>query len=906
MPRVSGCLAEDVLLDLAQGAEPLGEAPAIEEHLASCPSCCALLSTILATTSGERARTTGSLAGRSLGPYRLEALIGAGASGEVYRGWDERLDRRVAIKVLSDRAEESGDRARRWEIEARAAAAIAHPNVVTVYDVGRADGRSFLVSELLDGESLRSVIDRGPVPRDRAFALGLDLIHGLVAAHDRGVIHRDLKPHNLIVTRAGALKILDFGLAKRTVPDPVADLDATQPGTVLGTVGYLSPEQARGEPADARSDIFSTGAILYELFTGERAFGGATFAERLSAVLRDTPAGLTAERLGDMSPIIARCLEKEPSRRFQSARDLAWILERSAPVDRAAPADREAPAARVITSRRTIVIAAAAALSGLAIGRAIAPSAAPEGARASGYHQLTFRQGLIGRARFTHDGSSVIYGAAWDDQPLSIYTTRLGGGGTRQLELPSADVLAVSSRGEIAISIGRRYVEGFHQVGRLALAPIEGGEPRVAGDDVQDADFSPDGASLAVLRRDGAVFRIEYPLGTRLFEHPGWISHPRVSPDGARVACLLHDSPHDDRGRVAIIERATGTSRIAGGAWSSVVGLAFSADGRTLFLSASKEGGNNAIRAVSLDGRESLVAETPGRLRLHDRSRSGVALISHDAWRLRMMVKPPRAAAEIDLSLSDVAIVTAITPDGRTLALAEIGDVNPDSGGAYLRPSAGGRAMRLGAGIPRAITDDGRRVLAELPEGPARFVIYEIGVGEARAVPLDPIVEATSVRFRGADQLVVAGAAQGKPSRLWLVPIGSPPSPVTAEGVSGKAQVSNDGKRAAFITQEGQCWILDLGAGAPPRPVPGSFRGEVVSGFYEGDREILVRTKEIPIVVRRVDVDSGASTPHLTITPPVVGRKGVESVVMDARGEVYAYSYGQELSRLYATSAERG
>src|SRR5262245_38753402 len=312
------CIAEDDLLDLAHDRVPLGDAPALEAHLADCAACSALLCALLTAPRPDDARR--DLVGRTLGPYRLDGRIGAGAMGEVYRAWDLRLHRHVAVKALSARFAESADRVRRLEAEGRAAASIAHPNVVTVYDTGADDGVPYIVSELIAGESLRSVIDRGPIPRRKALELALQLARGLAAAQARGVVHRDLKPGNLIVTRDGTLKILDFGLAKMTAD---RDVEETEPGTLLGTSGYLSPEQARGEPADGRSDIFAAGAIVYELLTGRRAFGGATFADRLSGVLRDTP-----EPIDDPAgPIVMRCLEKDPGKRFQTAADLAWVLE---------------------------------------------------------------------------------------------------------------------------------------------------------------------------------------------------------------------------------------------------------------------------------------------------------------------------------------------------------------------------------------------------------------------------------------------------------------------------------------------------------------------------------------------------------------------------------------------------
>ena len=917
MPTASAPhLGEDELLDLVRGQRGLGDAPAAEAHLADCPSCSALLATLLASERGERgergdddAAARPDLSGRSLGPYLLGARIGAGAMGEVYRARDERLGRHVAIKVLSARVAGSAEQARRLEAEGRAAAAIAHPNVVTVYDVGEADGVRYIVSELIGGESLRSRIERGAVGRAAALDLGLQLARGLAAAHAQGVVHRDLKPHNLLVTDDGTLKILDFGLAKLS-GERARELDATEPGTVLGTMGYLSPEQARGEPADARSDVFAVGAILYELLSGERAFAGASFAERLSAVLRDTPARLDAASLGDAAPVVARCLEKDPRRRFQSAQDLAWVLEGLRTPAPAAPAPL-APAPR--PSRRAFLLgasaAAAAGLGGVLLGRRLAPARrtalAADSPAAREYQQLTYRHGRVTTARFTRDGGSVIYAAAWDDLPVSVYTARLGGGGTRGLELPSADVLAVSARGELALSLGRRYVDGFHQAGQLALVPLEGGEPRVLADAIQDADFTPDGRELAVVRRVGKAFRLELPAGKTLLEHPGWLSHPRVSPDGTRVAVLTHPSPDDDRGEVVVVERAGARARTLAADFSSVAGLAWSPDGRTLWFGAARAGANNAVHSLALapGATPTVVAQTTGRLRLHDLAPDGRLAISHDDWRLRLMVRPPGASAEVDLSLTDVSTVGALSTDGATLVFDEFGDVESASG-CYLRSTSGGTPMRLGDGMARALSDDGGRVVAQLWGMPAPLVVYATRGGEPVTLASAPIADVRWVRFAGAERVIVGGAARGRPPRLWqvsLVPGARAAVPLTDEGVFGIGFVDPAATRVAFIGDDGQLRGIRLDTPGAPFELPaGRFADDDLCGWRDGGAELFVRSRSLPVRIRRIDLGSGAVTPHLEIAPPRLGLKGVDGVVVSASGNAYAYSYGQELSRLYA------
>ena len=275
-------------------------------------------------------------AGCRLGPYEVLGPLGAGGMGEVYRARDPRLGRDIAIKVLPASFSKDPDRLRRFEQEARAAGILSHPNITSVYDVGTHDGAPYVVSELLEGEPLQSVLAGGRLSTRRAIGFAIQLAQGLAAAHEKGIVHRDLKPANVFVTTDGRVKILDFGLAKCLHGDvsPVASglssTTATEPGAVLGTLGYMAPEQLRGKSADARSDIFSFGAILYEMLSGKRAFRGDSAADTVSAVLRDDPPDLSVTDR-TISPglerIVRHCLEKDPEQRFQSARDLAFDLE---------------------------------------------------------------------------------------------------------------------------------------------------------------------------------------------------------------------------------------------------------------------------------------------------------------------------------------------------------------------------------------------------------------------------------------------------------------------------------------------------------------------------------------------------------------------------------------------------
>ena len=888
MAPVSACLAEDDLLELSR-AGALAASPEVEAHLADCASCSALLAAVL--DAGGDAPRWGAMAGRSLGPYRLEEQIGAGAMGAVYRGWDQRLRRGVAVKLLPPHGGGSAELARRLEVEARAAAAIAHRNVVTVFDVGSDEGIAYVVQELVDGESLRSLLDRGRLPRPRALELGLDLLRGLEAAHATGVVHRDLKPENLLVTADGTLKILDFGLAKLAGD---AGLDATEPGTVQGTAGYMAPEQARGEPADARADLFAAGAILYELLTGRRAFPGASHAERLSAVLRDTPP-LDDPAIGDLAPALGRCLERDPRRRFQSAADVAWLLERGAPP--LAVARR-----RPRVTRRDLLIGGLAGAAGLALGRLTRRSVAP--ATPPQLRQLTFRPGRVASARFSRDGGSVLYGAAWDGGPVSAYALRLDGGLTRPLEIPPADVLSVSSRGELAISLGRRHTDGQSATGRLALVPIDGGVPRPLLDDVQDCDFTPDGRELAVVRPAGRGFRLELPAGNLLHETEGWITDPRVSPDGRRVAFLLHPSSDDDRGDLQVIDRAGGGARPLSEGWGSIAGLAWHPDGTGLWTTASRETANNVLYHIPLDGDPRVILSAPGRLRLHDAVGADRLAISRDAWRLRTLVRPAPDAAPVDRSLSEFSLAADITPDGETLLMGELGYVDPING-VYLVPTAGGTPLRLGHGLPLAVSPDGRRVAALRFDPAPGYVAYTREGGEAPPLGLGPIRTVQWARWIDTDRLVISGNTDGRPPRLWRVSVGTdPPVPLTGESVGGRFELDPARRRAALIDPAGSLTIVNED-GSGVRQVAGGLRGQLVCAWLTGE-SVIVRNKVTPVVLTRIDLATGAASPYLEIAPPPLGLRAVDAVVLHPHSGRYAYSYGQELSQLYLATFSKG
>src|SRR5580698_8186883 len=499
--------------------------------------------------------------GTKLGPYEIQAPLGAGGMGDVYRARDTRLGRDVAIKVLPAAFARDADRLRRFETEARAVAALNHPNILSIHDIGTEDGAPYLVSECLEGHSLRQELSGGALPLRRAVEYAREIAQGLAAAHDKGIVHRDLKPENIFVTQDGRVKILDFGLAKLARPETDSNEGATveavptSAGAVLGTVGYMSPEQVRGETADTRSDIFSLGAVLYEMLSGERAFRRDTSAETMTAILKEEPQELSGSGKSispAMERIVRRCLEKKPLQRFQSARDLAFNLEGvsgiSSPSATGGAASPGKSGSRIVPVLAGVLLLILVAAASWILAKKSANVPLPA------YHQLTFVRGLVYSARFAADGRSIYYSASWNGQPLQLYSTTPGSPESRPLSLLNSTLWAVSSS-EMAVSVGctDRYL-GLCQ-GTLGLVPLAGGTPREVAQDALGADWTADGSEMAVIREVSGKYRIEFPRGKVISESDRTPAYVRISPRGDAVAFAEFYNVDGDAGWVVAVDR---------------------------------------------------------------------------------------------------------------------------------------------------------------------------------------------------------------------------------------------------------------------------------------------------------------------------------------------------------------
>jgi serine/threonine protein kinase/Tol biopolymer transport system component len=859
--------------------------------------------------------------GTELGPYEIVAPLGAGGMGEVYRARDPRLGRDVAIKVLPTALASYPDRLRRFEQEARAAGQLNHPNILTVYDVGTHDGAPYIVSELLEGSTLRGRLKESSLASRKAVEFGVQIARGLAAAHEKGIVHRDLKPENVFITRDERVKILDFGLARLAGPaaggaaaaslQNAATMDGgvpTAPGVVLGTVGYMSPEQVRGQAADARSDIFAFGAVLYEMLSGARAFARATAAETMTAILREEPKELSAAR-PDVPPalerVIAHCLEKDPGLRFQSARDLAFALEAVSGVSSSAAVPALVPRRAALSwgavglaALAVILVAAGSVWVGVRLGEKPQPE----------FRQLTFRRGTIEAARFAPDAQSVIYSAGWDGKPVQIFTAKPGTPGSSRIHFPEGtDLLAVSSSGELALLLREVPGGAFVYRGVLARSPVAGGAPREVLENVQYADWLPGGKELAVVRPMPTEYSLEFPMGTSEYKTKGWISDLRVSPDGRWAAFVDHPNSGDDGGLIAAVDRE-GHKRDLTRVFTTAIGLAWSPDGKEIWFTAADTGANRALRAVTLSSRERVLLRIPGILTFLDVSRTGRALLTRDMTRVGIVGVVPGNSSERDLSWLDMSMLDDLSADGKMVLFGEVGE---GAGPRYilcLRNTSASSPVQLGEGYAFGLSPDGKWVLSlNFYENPPRLVLLPTGPGEAT------ILSTPSVDLKG--QQGGYWIPDGKRIFLWASQSGQPPrgylyglkdgslralTPAGFRPVDGRP-ISPDGKWIAMLDRDEKPVFFPVEGGSS-RPLPGMTKDDSICGWSEDGRFMYITavSQKLPTLVFRVNIATGARQLWKEIAPAdPAGIQGIGPVLVTPDGHYYAYTYTRVLSDLF-------
>jgi Tol biopolymer transport system component len=851
--------------------------------------------------------------GTKLGPYEIVSLLGAGGMGEVYRARDSRLKREVAIKVLPHTLSLDSDRLRRFEQEALATAALNHPNILAVFDIGTHEGAPYVVSELLEGETLRERVRGGPVVVRKALDYALQIAHGLAAAHEKGIIHRDLKPENLFITKDGRVKILDFGLAKLIQPEPGAHTSlatatqATEAGVVMGTAGYMSPEQVRGVAVDPRSDIFSFGAILYEMLSGKRAFHGETPADTMSAILKEEPPDLS-ETGRNVSPalerIVQHCLEKNPESRFHSASDIAFDIEHlsglSGASARVAPLAATPPRGKLLLVLAAGLVIAVAMLGlGWWLGRGSGATPLAE------YKQITFRTGSIGNARFAPDGS-IVYSASWDGGEEQIYMSRMDDPGARELGLKDAELLAISKSGELAIRLNTVRYGGYARSGTLARVPLSGGTPREVLENVQDADWAPDGQSLAVVRYvpENQHWRLEYPVGKVLFDSINWISHPKISPDGKWIAFGDHENPGgDDEGSVAVIgaDGKEPEKKLSSG-WESIEGIVWSPAGDEVWFACSNSGSAENPHAATLSGRQRTITNVPGGMWLQD-MRNGAALMVTHQERIGIRGMAPGEKEEHELGWFGWSIVRDISRDGHKIAFEEEGNGGGPNYTVFLRDTDGSPPARIGEGQPLAISPDTKWVVTKSAKG-GPLSMVPTGAGESRQLTHDAISYVSARFLPDGKHLLASGIESGHGARDYLIDLSSGDSkPITPEGVSG-VRLSPDGRSTTVLGPDGKwgIWPLD---GSGIRLIPGLDGKYYVTGWSPDGKSVYVASSRSQQIakVNQVDVATGKMEPWKTYGVAVgAGVTETGAPILSSDGSGYAYVYAQILSNAYVAT----
>jgi eukaryotic-like serine/threonine-protein kinase len=848
-------------------------------------------------------------AGHRLGGYEILGLIGSGGMGEVYRARDARLQRDVAIKIIPASLATDPIALGRFETEARAVASLSHPNIIAIHDFGREGETAFAVMELLDGRSLRDVLSDGVLPMRKAIDYGSQIAAGLAAAHARGVVHRDLKPENVFITRDGRAKILDFGLAKPTASIAAAGSGTfaatytpTSPGTVLGTVGYMSPEQVRGESVDHRSDIFSLGAMLYELFAGRRAFAATTAVETMNAILKEEPPDLTVSNQSlpaTLDRIVRRALEKDPGNRFQSARDLGFALEALSGSSTAVTAAVVAP--RRPLARWTLVTAAivGAVAIGFSAARLVSSPPAPAAVQ---FTPRTFDPQIIWNARFLGDDGTIVFSASSRGLSPALFVTRPGAPTAQQIGPPGTHLLSVSSRGELAILTDALFLNQRLFKGTLARMTLDG-SPRPWLEDVREAEWSPDGATLATIHVSGSEDRLEYPIGTILHRAPGYLSDLRVSADGDHIAFFEHPNRYDDRGFVKVWDRG-GAVRLLTGEYWGMEGLAWRPDGTAVYFSAASE--TNGLYQVHEVGTSPgsiarAIMPSPSNLLMLDVRRDGRWLILTVDQRFSIRVRRPGTDKEIDLPWMDAEWVPKLNADASLMMFT---DGNQSAGRNYavaMRKTDGSPPLQLGEGNGIDLSPDGKYALAYVYSPTPRIVIYPTGAGDARFVDPTPIENAQPIQwFPDSRRIVICGNEKSKAARCFAQDtMGGPPTPLTPEGFTLPGPFSPDGSVMVVQQPDGTGHLLTLKDGTLRR-FNGLTGNDAVWAWTSDGRALFVGSG-VQMQIDRLDLATGGRTPALTFElanqPGIKGGGSGISITPDGRG--YAYYYVSIPSRLF-------
>jgi Tol biopolymer transport system component/predicted Ser/Thr protein kinase len=881
------------------------------------------------------------MADQTISHYRILEKLGGGGMGVVYKAEDTRLKRFVALKFLPDDVAQDPQTLSRFQREAQAASALNHPNICTIYDIGTEDGRAFIAMEYLEGSTLKHMIEGHPLKTAQLLDLGIQISDALDAAHSSGIVHRDIKPANIFITQRGQAKVLDFGLAKQTVqrhqlgdgsdatsgsPTAFSADQLTTPGTAMGTIGYMSPEQARGELLDARSDLFSFGVVLYEMATGRQPFTGGTSAIVFDAILNKVPVPVVQLNPGlpaQFDPILNKALEKDRDLRCQSAAELRADLKRlkrDTDSARTRANDAASSGSASVVAAPPVVVALPAEKRGkmlpvligvgFLVAAAIGLLAGKSGPSAPLYHEITFRRGAILSARFAPDGQTIYYSAAWQGNPVETFSARQGMVESRSLGLPKSELMAISAKGEMALLLDVHSAGTWVNVGTLARAPIAGGAPRPVLENVEWADWGPDSTSLAVIRNVNGRDQLEYPIGKVLVESTGgWMSYPKVSPDGKNIAFFEHANQGDDAGALAVVD-LSGNKKTLTRQWYGTEGLAWTPDGSEIWITASELGLFHYISAVTLNKQQRLVTRVPGSLIIFDIGRDGHVLLARADRRREAMGMIAGSTKEHDLSWLDYSYPADLSADGKTLLFDEegigggvqYGDVQDLTYAVYIRDTDGSPAVRLGEGGAAALSPDKKWVIIYTPASPAQLRLLPTGAGETKTLTNDAIAHQWAHWCPDGKHFVFSGNEPGKGVRYFIQDIaGGQPKAFSPEGVDALSfAVSPDGQTVAGVGPNQKGYLYSVSSGEP-KALAGMEEGDLPINFTSDGNAIFVyHTGEIPAKVYRVELATGKKSVWKEIAPlDPTGVSTMAPVLITPDGKSYVYGFHRTVGDLY-------
>jgi eukaryotic-like serine/threonine-protein kinase len=838
--------------------------------------------------------------GTKFGPYEILSLLGAGGMGEVYRARDTRLGRDVAIKILAASISASPDRLNRFEQEARTTGQLNHPNILAMYDVGSHDGTPYLVSELLEGESLRSRLEDGALPQRKAIEYAVEIARGLAAAHDKGVVHRDLKPENIFITKDDRVKILDFGLAKLMLPDSVDSQQSklatiqpqTESGVILGTVGYMSPEQIRGKPADHRSDIFAFGSILYEMLIGKKPFRGDSAVETMNAILKEDPADMTQSNPNlpvSLEHFVRRCLEKNPDLRFHSTSDMGFALGELSGISSQSLRVR-APEEKTNWKRWLVsaLIALGLCAATILIYRQVTRAQVVSEEKPWVFERLTFRRGNVLHARFAPDGKTVVYGASWEGKPTEIFVASPGSPESRPLGIQKADVLSISSDGDMAILLRSGILQGTAGSGTLAVTSLTGGggAPREILENVYEADWLPDKSGIAVARDMNGKCRIEFPIGKVVYEGNDYLDSLRVSPDGKRLLGWQND-------KLVLIDRAGKITALFPGPDQRDVAC-WSPDGFIYFSGAIK--GRYGIYTSDISGKIQFIAPLVSHIVIHDVSKSGTVLVEQELFQQGIRVLLSGEKEERDLSWLDWSILNDFSDDGKLILINERGEAGGKKGSIYLRKTDGSPAVKLGDGHAQSLSPDGKWIIANAPDQEGRLILIPTGAGAIKTFTPE------KWNCLGAAWLDVAGrnlalycSEPGHKPRIYSLDLETQKiSPISPEGALTTAVRSPEGARVLVLLNGKFAVYPETGISYPFLSSLTPQDDDFILWNQEG---VYVKTHfSYPPQIIRIDAKTGKRELWKQILPsdPTIIR--IDNVRLTPDTKSYAYQYARVLS----------